>query len=102
LYSKLHSFHRSLIALALSTAAGLTAMGQAPAQQAPAQNSTATAAGAPQTTGTLRGHIADPTGALIPGAKVTVSSSNGKPVASATADSAGAYSISGLPRRNIN
>ena len=81
----------------MSTAASLTVVGQAPPQQAPAQNSTVTAAGAPQTTGTLRGHIADPSGALIPGATVTVSTSSGKALGTATADSAGAYSVSGLP-----
>jgi hypothetical protein len=48
------------------------------------------------TTATLRGHIADPTGALIPGATVTIATSAGKAVASTTADSAGAYSVSGL------
>lgn len=44
----------------------------------------------------LRGHIVDPSGALIPGAKVTVLNATGKVVASATANSAGAYEVNGL------
>jgi len=47
--------------------------------------------------GTLHGHIADPTGALIPGAKVSILNAAGKTVSTTTADSAGAYSVSGLP-----
>ena len=46
---------------------------------------------APATTVTLHGHIADQTGALIPGAKVTVTDASGKAVATATADASGAY-----------
>jgi hypothetical protein len=80
----------------------------APAQSAPAPAAPATAptqgpGGAPaaQTTpsgnGSLHGHISDPTGALIPGAQVTVSTAAGKSVGSATADSAGAYQVRGLP-----
>ncbi len=44
----------------------------------------------------LRGHIVDPTGALIPGARVTVMAAAGTPVASATADAAGGYVVRGL------
>jgi hypothetical protein len=50
----------------------------------------------PTSTGTVRGHITDPTGALIPGAKVTITTSAGTAVTSATADASGAYSVSGL------
>jgi len=93
----MHSFHRTLIGLALGAAAALTAQGQAPAQavQTPTP---ATSAPAPAvTTGTLRGHIADPTGALIPGATITVLTSAGGAVKATTADGAGAYSVTGLP-----
>lgn len=48
-------------------------------------------------TGTLHGHILDPSGALIPGAQVTVETAAGKNVGSATADSAGGYQVHGLP-----
>jgi hypothetical protein len=54
-----------------------------------AQNATAS-------TGTLHGHIEDPTGALIPGAQVTVITAAGKNVGNATADAAGGYQVRGL------
>jgi len=46
--------------------------------------------------GTLRGHITDPTGALIPGAQVTVTTAAGAKAGSATADAAGGYQVRGL------
>ena len=45
---------------------------------------------------TIHGHIADQTGALIPGAKVTITTPDGRTVGTATADASGAYSITGL------
>ena len=45
--------------------------------------------------GMLHGHITDPSGALIPGASVTIST-DGKMKGSATADASGAYSVRGL------
>ncbi|MGA7245104.1 MAG: carboxypeptidase regulatory-like domain-containing protein, partial [Terracidiphilus sp.] len=45
---------------------------------------------------TIHGHIADQTGALIPGAKVTITTSGGKTVGTATADASGLYSVTGL------
>ena len=47
-------------------------------------------------TATLRGHIADPTGALIPGAKVVVTNQLGVAVTSTTADAQGVYAITNL------
>jgi hypothetical protein len=44
----------------------------------------------------LRGHIVDPTGALIPGATVTLNTATGTRVAVATADAAGGYVIRNL------
>jgi hypothetical protein len=103
-YSRLYNFHRLLFALALGFAGAITAQGQTPA--APAQTAApalqtpspaaAPAAAAPVTTATLRGHIADPTGALIPGATVTITTAAGKAVASTTADSTGVYHVTGL------
>ncbi len=58
--------------------------------------STSGAQAAPAPTGTLHGHILDPTGALIPGAQVTVTTTAGKNVANATADAAGGYQVHGL------
>jgi Carboxypeptidase regulatory-like domain len=50
-------------------------------------------------TGTLHGHITDQTGALIPGAQVTISAAaSGKQIGPLiSADAAGAYSVRGLP-----
>ena len=101
MYSKMYSFHRLLFALALGFGGALAAQGQTPAPPAqtaaPAlQTPSPTAVAAPVTTATLRGHIADPTGALIPGATVTIATPAGKAVTSTTADSAGAYSVAGL------
>ncbi len=47
-------------------------------------------------TSTLRGHVTDPTGALIPGAQVTVTTAKGTLAGKATADAAGGYVIRGL------
>lgn len=47
-------------------------------------------------TGVLRGHVADPTGAMIPGSQITVTTVQGDAAGKATADAAGAYTIRGL------
>ena len=54
------------------------------------------ATAAPAATGTLHGHIADPTGALIPGAQIAVTTAKGAMVAQTSADAAGGYSVRGL------
>src|SRR5262249_6397103 len=46
--------------------------------------------------GTLRGRVTDPTGAVIPQATVTASATNGK-TTSVVSNSQGAYEITGLP-----
>ncbi|HEX4604313.1 MAG TPA: carboxypeptidase regulatory-like domain-containing protein, partial [Candidatus Angelobacter sp.] len=46
--------------------------------------------------GRLRGQVTDPTGAVIPGASITVKNSSGL-VVSATSDGAGAYDVKNLP-----
>jgi hypothetical protein len=71
-----------------------SAQGPSPENQSPSTSSTA---GQADTTGTLRGHITDQTGALIPGAKLTITNTSGKTVATATADSFGAFEVRGLP-----
>jgi len=117
-YSKLRSFYGFSIVLALGFSGVLAARGQTPALQAttqaptvqtpapaaqtptPAPAPTADSTNAPSvpvTTATLRGHIADPTGALIPGATVTVTTSAGTAVTTTTADPSGAYHVNGLP-----
>lgn len=55
-----------------------------------------TAIASPAPTATLRGHITDPTGALIPGAQITVTTTKGVPAGKATADATGAYVVRGL------
>jgi hypothetical protein len=67
----------------------------APATPPPA--TTAPAQTAPATTGVLRGHILDQTGALIPGAQITVTTAAGVTVGSGTASASGAYVVRGLP-----
>lgn len=64
---------------------------------APLGPSAAAAVSAPGASlGSLHGHIADPTGALIPGAKISILNADGKTVATTTADSTGSYTVSGL------
>ena len=46
--------------------------------------------------GVLRGHILDPTGALIPGAEIVVITAKGASVGTATSNAAGAYAVHGL------
>jgi hypothetical protein len=73
--------------------------GQAPADLAAPAATPGPASGAqaaPAPTGTLHGHILDQTGALIPGAQVTVATAAGKNVAKVTADAAGGYQVRGL------
>jgi hypothetical protein len=71
----------------------------APALSTPATPAATPAAGqaAPATTGQLRGHILDQTGALIPGAQITVLTAKGTTVGTGTASASGTYVVRGLP-----
>jgi hypothetical protein len=82
--SKLHCFIHFVVAVSIGFASLLAAHAQTPAQA--------------QTTGsaTLRGHIADQTGALIPGAKISITNALGVAVKSTTADASGSYTVTGL------
>jgi hypothetical protein len=82
------------LALALASAYAHGQSATSPVQTA-ATPSAAQAAAA--TAATIHGHIADQTGALIPGAKVTIESAAGQAVRTATADPSGAYTVGGLP-----
>ena len=53
-------------------------------------------AAAPAAPATLHGHITDQTGALIPGAAITIVTSAGTAVTTSSANAAGEYSITGL------
>lgn len=92
MYLRVRCFVHIVLALALA-AVGVIAHGQAAAPPSGAQT---TAPVAPAATGTLHGHIADQTGALIPGAQVIVTTDKGKQVAQTSADAAGGYSVKGL------
>jgi hypothetical protein len=83
-YLRLHHFICLVIALVL----GLTTYTAAHAQTSAPKRAA--------TTATIHGQIADPSGALIPGAQITVTTSAGVAVASATSDSTGAYVVNGL------
>lgn len=51
---------------------------------------------APATTASIHGKIADPTGALIPGTRITVNDASGRQVATAVADAEGLYQVQNL------
>jgi hypothetical protein len=97
-YSKLHSCTHFLIALALGAAGVLAAQAQTPAAPAPppAVTTAIAAPATPAATATFRGHIADPSGAVIPGATVTIATSAGMAVTTTTSDASGQYAVSGL------
>ena len=71
----------------ISTAAVL------PAQVVGSSGGSAGKAGALSGTATIHGQVADPSGALIPGAKITITASSGATSASATSDSAGNFRV---------
>jgi hypothetical protein len=88
-YLKLRCLVPFIVSLALALA-NAAARAQA-AGAAPASNPSTQA-----TAGTLHGHITDPTGALIPGAQVNVTTAGGQSAGNATSDAAGAYQVRGL------
>jgi hypothetical protein len=95
-YSKLHGFTHLFFALALGTASVAAAQSPTPAPAVATPSSATAAAAAPVATGTLRGQVADPTGALIPGATITITTSAGVTKGTTTADASGSYQVSGL------
>ena len=90
--SKLHSLRTFVVAVSMVFSGLWTAQAQTPA---PAQVQTPATAQA-TSTATLRGHIADQTGAMIPGAKITITNALGVAVTSTTADASGTYTVTGL------
>ncbi|HKO14575.1 MAG TPA: carboxypeptidase-like regulatory domain-containing protein, partial [Acidobacteriaceae bacterium] len=73
-----------LTLLACVALCGMSAFGQA-------------ATGAEAGTGTIRGQVADPSGAVIPNATVVVMTTAGKVAGKTTSDAGGEYAIHGLP-----
>ncbi len=91
---RFHKFFFLLTGWIFALASILAASGQT-ANPPGSTPQTPTAAQAP-TTATLHGHVADPSGALIPGAQVTIANSAGVPVKTMKADASGAYDVRGL------
>jgi hypothetical protein len=83
--SKLHSLSTFLFAVSIGFLSLGTVYAQAPAPAAQ-----------PAATATLHGRVADQTGALIPGANVTVANALGVAQNTTTADASGSYSVTGL------
>ncbi len=84
MYLKLHCFIHLAIALAVGMAAVISAQAQGAAPVAAAE------------TATLHGHVTDQTGALIPGATVTLATPAGATVRTVNADKAGSYIVRDL------
>jgi hypothetical protein len=91
-YPRLKDFSLFFIALALSMNGAGSAYGQAPTKAAAASSVTT----APAAAATLRGQIADPSGALIPGASITITTPAGVAVSTTKSDSSGHYAVNGL------
>ena len=96
MYSKLHGFTHLFIALVLGAAGVAAAQAPTPAPAVATPSSATAVTAAPVASATLRGQVADPTGALIPGTTITITTSAGVTVATTTADASGAYQVSGL------
>jgi Carboxypeptidase regulatory-like domain/TonB dependent receptor len=95
-YSKLHGFTHLFFSLALGAAGVAAAQAPAPPPTLATPSSATAATAAPAATATLRGQVSDPTGALIPGATITITTSAGVTKSTATADASGSYQVSGL------
>jgi Carboxypeptidase regulatory-like domain/TonB dependent receptor len=89
-YLRLHCIAHFILAVVLACAVNAAAQGPSAEEQA------SPVAGQSTSASTLHGHITDQTGALIPGAKVTLLTTGGKALATTTADAAGAYEFRGL------
>ncbi|HEX4068067.1 MAG TPA: carboxypeptidase regulatory-like domain-containing protein [Acidobacteriaceae bacterium] len=68
-----------------------------PSALAQTGNSTHAGAAPSANAGGIRGQVADPTGAVIPGATVVARSTSGQVMGKATSDSGGTYTVHGLP-----
>ncbi len=98
MYSKLHSRTHFLTVLALGASALFVAQAQnsATPATAPATTTVTAAQAAPVTTASFRGHVADPSGAVIPGATITIATPVDATVRTVTADDTGHYAVNGL------
>jgi hypothetical protein len=82
------------LALVISLAATLPAQVAAPSSRPISPAATQTAAS--PATATIHGQVADPSGALIPGATITIATASGSQAASATSDAAGNFQVKNL------
>jgi uncharacterized membrane protein YgcG len=98
-YVRSSKFIRTVSVSTLAAAAFLAGLGQAqtPAPVRTPSPTTTQARRVPVSTATVRGTIADPTGALIPGATVNLINPSGTVVATTTSDASGTYAFSILP-----
>ena len=98
-YVRSSKFIRTVSVSTMALATILAGFGQAqtPAPVRTPSPTTTQARKVPVTTATVRGTIADPTGALIPGATVNLINPNGTVVATTTSDASGTYAFSTLP-----
>jgi Carboxypeptidase regulatory-like domain len=87
-YFRFHTLIHFLVAIAVGVGACAALIAQTPAPAA--------AAAQPVGTATLHGHVTDPSGALIPGAQITVTTSAGTAAGGTKADAGGAYEVRGL------
>ena len=91
----IHTFVAWIVGVAAVLAAG--AQTATPVVQAPAaQASPSAQSSVPANAASLHGHVTDQTGALIPGAQVTIANSAGVPTKTIKADANGAYEVHGL------
>ena len=81
MYSKLNCIIHCAVAAAIALA-GLALQAETPPP--------------PAGTANIHGRVVDPSGALIPGAKVVIANALGVPVSSATSDAGGTYTVNGL------
>jgi hypothetical protein len=88
-------FIRTISVLTLGLAGALAAFAQAPASPRTPSPTATPVRRAPVSTATVRGTIADPTGALIPGATVNLSA-GGSAIATTTSDASGVYAFPNL------
>lgn len=101
-YPRLRFFALIAVSILLGVSGAGVRAQSAGVKAAPATATSTPAAGAavqtaPGAQGSLRGHVTDPTGALIPGASISVTTVTGTAAGSATADAAGGYIVRGLP-----
>jgi hypothetical protein len=92
MYSRLQGIpcYFLFVSLAISWAASLPAQVATPADSAAAQRAAST------TPAVIHGQVADPSGALIPGVKITVTDAAGGNAASATSDGLGNFQVKNL------